>query len=112
MENNQLVKKTSSSSIFSKYLKLGLISFSMTVIEDDKGKKQFYELPKYNDLTTSKLNKNHNGYGLRMGTQLKDTDEYIIGLDIDNKPDTDEIFNGLTKWKQLLSTHNFINLHR
>ena len=41
-----------------------------------------------------------------MGLQIAD-DEFVIGLDIDNKPDSADILNGLTKWTELLTSHNF-----
>ena len=36
----------------------------------------------------------------------KTNDGYrIIGVDIDDKKDTQDIYNGLTKWKEILKSH-------
>jgi hypothetical protein len=58
------------------------------------------------------INKNNNGYLLKMGTKLQD-DNYLVGLDIDDKKDIiDEeneksnVYNGLTKWVEILKDNN------
>jgi ribosome biogenesis GTPase A len=43
-----------------------------------------------------------------MGTTTQDNYK-IISLDIDNKEDKDDIFNGIKKWKELLKEHNINN---
>ena len=50
----------------------------------------------------------NNCLGLKMGTTTQDNYK-IIGLDIDNKEDKDDIFNGVKKWKELLKEHNINN---
>ena len=61
-----------------------------------------------NNITSSIINKNYNGCMMRMGLEISEN-EFVIGLDIDNKPDTDDIFNGLTKWRELLNINNYVS---
>ena len=58
-----------------------------------------------NNLTKSFTDKNYNGYMMRMGLEISEH-EFLIGLDIDNTPDNEDTFNGLTKWRELLNDNN------
>ena len=75
----------------------------MTISENKQGKKQLSNMPtNINSMSKSIIDKNFNGCMARMGLLIKGTEEnklFVIGLDIDNKPDTTEILNGLTNSK-------------
>ena len=92
--NTALIKKDDTNAIFRRYRKVKLVTFPFTLSEDDKGKKRISNMPQnINNITSSIINKNYNGCMMRMGLEISEN-EFIIGLDIDNKPDTDDIFNG------------------
>lgn len=91
------------------YKACGLIPFSLSIKETSKadGKitktlKSVYEFSKiseYNDDYIDKSFKTYNGLAIRMGTPINGG--YVIGLDIDNKPD-----GTLLKWTDILLQHN------
>jgi hypothetical protein len=109
--NRERNLNASASAIYNKYRKLGLITFPMTISENKQGKKQLSNMPtNINSMSKSIIDKNFNGCMARMGTVIKGSNEkelFVVGLDIDNKPDTTDIWNGLTKWTNLLLEHGF-----
>ena len=107
--NTALIKKDDTNAIFRRYRKVKLVTFPFTLSEDDKGKKRISNMPQnINNITSSIIDKNYNGCMMRMGLEISEN-AFIIGLDIDNKPDTDDIFNGLTKWRELLNINNYVS---
>jgi len=95
--------------IYRKYRKVKRVTFPFTLSEDDKNKKRLTNMAQnINNITASIIDKSYNGCMMRMGLEISEN-KFIIGLDIDNKPDTQDIFNGLTKWTDLLTTNNYLN---
>lgn len=92
------------SNIINSYKKVGLIPFSLGIkYNKDTKKKEIFNMPSFTSITKfdkDKIDTDVNGLGIRMGTKLKNG-MYVIGLDIDNKDDTDDMKNGMTKWDEL-----------
>ena len=92
--NTALIKKDDTNAIFRRYRKVKLVTFPFTLSEDDKGKKRISNMPQnINNITSSIIDINYNGCMMRMGLEISEN-EYIVGLDIDNKPDTYDIYYG------------------
>jgi hypothetical protein len=75
------------------YKNNSLICFSLKIETDENNKKILKNVPKHSliDKFDEKyINKKYNGIAIRTGTKTDDN-KYIIGLDIDNKPDTDDM---------------------
>jgi hypothetical protein len=53
--------------------------------------------------TASFIDKRKNGHAIRTGTEING--KYLIAVDIDDKPNSATISNGLEKWKELLKTN-------
>jgi hypothetical protein len=90
--------------IFNKYKTAELIPFSFKLGTKANGQKDISELPTHGDIlkyTPSLINKNKTGHAIRTGTAYKD--KFIIGIDIDNKPNNELCLDGLTKWKELMN---------
>jgi hypothetical protein len=95
-----------SKNIFSTYKKECLTAFSFN-LGYTNNKKTVSNVPPfstYEGYNKKYLDKEKTGTAIRTGLKYKDTNKYIILLDIDNKPDGTQL-NGLTKWRELLNSH-------
>ena len=83
-------------------------SFVLKEIINKKGeyKKEATKLPiAWQNATSININSEHNGFLLVTGTKINN--KYIIAIDIDNKEDTEEYFNGLKFWNELIKKNNY-----
>ena len=101
-----IIKKTIKNTTYAKnYIDAGLVPFTINVKQKDDGKKELKNIPKFLDITTDNyddyIDNRMNGMAIRMGQQIKDTTDYVVLIDIDNKDD-DNVQNGMTKWKEII----------
>ena len=69
-------------------------------------KKEASKLPMdWQNATSTNIKSKHNGFLLVTGTKINN--KYIIAIDIDNKEDTEEYFNGLKFWNELIKKNNY-----
>ena len=87
-----------------KYTKLNFTPFTLNIATKDNNKKYLKNIPKFSDITCENCNNyidnNMNGFALRVGVLVDDY--YIILIDIDDKEDTKDTKNGMTKWNLLI----------
>jgi hypothetical protein len=93
-----------SNTIINKYKDAGLIPFSFKLVSKPSGKKDFSKMISF--IHINKFNKKYidmrqSGHAIRMGMPIGD--KFIIGVDIDNKPDDADQLDGLQKWIELLN---------
>ena len=94
--------------ILKTYKKLNLVAFSVGLALKKDGKKDIEPPKGYNDFIKyddKNINKNKNGFAIRMGTKLKNN-KYVVAVDIDDKSD-DKKLNGLIKWNEMLTSNGF-----
>ena len=98
--------------IYEKYKSASLIPFSLKITEENK-KKVLTNIPNFTTIirySKSNIDKRASGLAIRTGTLYKKSGYYIVGIDIDNKPDDEYMKNGLTKWSELMNINNFPTL--
>lgn len=87
-----------------KYINLKFTPFTLNIATKDNNKKYLKNIPKFSDITRENCNNyidnNMNGFALRVGVLVDDY--YIILIDIDDKEDTKDTKNGMTKWNLLI----------
>jgi len=91
--------------IFDKYKAAGFVPFSFNLELDPTTKKKILKnMPTfgiYEKFLKKNIDTRKSGHAIKMGIKL---DKYfLIGFDVDNKPG---IYDGLTKWRELLQRHN------
>jgi len=95
-----------------KYIAKNLIPFSINLISTNN-KKHFTFIPQFSQITehnyTQFINDNMNGLAIRLGMK-NDDGYYIILLDIDDKEDTENMKNGMAKWRELIKNKNIITM--
>ena len=92
-------------SIFAKkYADNGFIPFSLNIETREDGRKQLKPPKGYNNIDNDNysdyIDDTMNGMAIRTGCLLEDN-YYLILIDIDDKEDTEDVKNGIIKWKQL-----------
>ena len=94
-----------------KYIAKNLIPFSINLISTNN-KKHFTFIPQFSQITehnyTQFINDNMNGLAIRLG--MKNDGYYIILLDIDDKEDTENMKNGMAKWRELIKNKNITTM--
>ena len=102
----------SNKEIYEKYKTANLIPFSLKITEKDN-KKILSNIPNFTTIlnySKANIDKRASGLAIRTGTAYKKTGLFIVGVDIDNKPDDEQYKNGLTKWTELMMNNKFSSI--
>ena len=87
-----------------KYYDNKLISFTFNLKQNNKGKKEFHNMPQFSKINKenymSFIKEEHNSMAIRLGEY--DETYCIILLDIDYKEGDEKVLNGIIKWKELI----------